>query len=439
MGPTDDEGIDLSCLGSGDSSLRLSVMNLTEAASCFEQARAEFAFEKMVGTTGKPLPRVQSLQAVQHSDGSVPIYRYPGNEQGTRYPTHPFSALSRRVCELAQRELELAAPGTIAAAGLAEGEGYFNHVVINYYRHEGDFIAPHQDKRLDIARNSVIAALSVYPAGLEQGVLPRQLELLSADGQKRRQVVAMPQGSLFLLGDRTNREWQHSVRPLHAAVAAAAAAAKPQHPTDYAASVLPQARISFTLRRCATFVTTEGKLVGQGAQFLMCPDGSVCPTVADSTAAEATGGSDLVSTSTNDVRVLYMDQFYIAAFKPGGWAVEGGAGGTGPAALIPALSRQLSRDTGELRSVALVPVEQGASGIVLLARTEQAARALLPSPTYTGLSDSICGKTCLVETLVSLSDLHSHGRVSNKYLRERPLGGTGDGDGRAVLSRAGRC
>ena len=119
MGPTDDEGIDLSCLGSGDSSLRLSVMNLTEAASCFEQARAEFAFEKMVGTTGKPLPRVQSLQAVQHSDGTVPIYRYPGNEQGTRYPTHPFSALSRRVCQLAQRELELVAPGTTAAAGLA--------------------------------------------------------------------------------------------------------------------------------------------------------------------------------------------------------------------------------------------------------------------------------------------------------------------------------
>eukprot|EP01043_Picozoa_sp_COSAG02_P029476 COSAG02_NODE_1836_length_10713_cov_5.352271_1_plen_458_part_00 len=377
---TDDDADDLSSLGSGDSSLRLSVMDPIEAASCFEQARVDFAFEKMVGTTGKPLPRVQCLQAVQRSDGTMPIYRYPGNEEGTRYPSNAISALSRRVCELAQRELELVDPGSIAAAGLAAGESYFNHVVINYYRDEGDFIAPHQDKRLDIARNSVIAALSVYPAGLEQGVVPRQLELLSADGQKRRQVVAMPQGSLFLLGDRTNREWQHSVRPLPAVVAAAAAAGHHDRDrTDSSADLLPQARISFTLRRCATFLTTEGKLVGQGAGFAMGPDGSVRPSVAHyATAAMTIGDRDLVD--RNDLRVLYVDEFYIAALKPGGWAVEGSS--AGPPALIPTLSRQLSYrfTNSELRSVALVPVEQGASGIVLLARTEQAARALLGSP-----------------------------------------------------------
>jgi hypothetical protein len=381
-------------------------MDPIEAATCFEQARVGFAFEKMVGTTGKPLPRVQCLQAARRSDGTVPIYRYPGNEEGTRYPSHPLSGLSRRVCELAQRELELVDPGSIAAAGVPEGESYFNHVVINYYRDEGDFIAPHQDKRLDIARNSVIAALSVYPAGLEQGVVPRQLELLSADGQKRRQRVAMPQGSLFLLGDKTNREWQHSVRPLPAVVAAAAAA----EPQDAAVDLPPQARISFTLRRCATFLTAEGELVGQGAGFVMGPDGSVRPLVAHH-ATTAMASSDPALVERDEMRVLYVDEFYIAALKPGGWAVEGSTGGAGPPALIPTLSKQLSRrfKNAELRSVGLVPVEQGASGIVLLARTDQAARALLASPTNTRnssaaseVTDHIGGKEyTVVETLVS--------------------------------------
>ena len=81
------------------------------------------------------------MQAVHGPDGTVPIYRYPGNEEGSRYPSHALSALSRRVCELAQRELAIVDSDSIAAAGLAENESYFNHVVINYYRDEGDFIA----------------------------------------------------------------------------------------------------------------------------------------------------------------------------------------------------------------------------------------------------------------------------------------------------------
>ena len=156
--------MDLDRLGSGDSSLRLGVLSAADAAQCFDAAQREFAYEKMVGTTGKPLPRVQCLQARARPDGTLPVYRYPGNEEGVRYPTHPLSPLTERVCALAQRELERASPDALAAAALAEGEPYFNHVVVNYYRSESDFIASHQDKRLDIARNAVIAALSVYPS-----------------------------------------------------------------------------------------------------------------------------------------------------------------------------------------------------------------------------------------------------------------------------------
>ena len=81
-------------------------------------------------------------------------------------------------------------------------------------------VAAHQDKRLDIERGTVIGALSVYPSA---AVVPRELELLSTDGNKQRQVIALPQGSLFLLGDRTNQEFQHSVRPATAATTVASA------------------------------------------------------------------------------------------------------------------------------------------------------------------------------------------------------------------------
>ena len=249
--------LDLGCLGSGDTSLRLGVLSPEEAARCFAEAASLLEFEEMVGVGGQPLPRVQCLLAASE-DGRVPIYRYPGNEEGTRYPTHELSPLARRVCQLAATELSLAhAQQGRGGGGAAEASGYFNHVVVNYYRDETDFIAAHQDKRLDIERGTVIGALSVYPSA---AVAPRELELLSTDGNKRRQVIALPQGSLFLLGDRTNQEFQHSVRP--ATVAATAASA-------------PQARISFTLRRCATFRTPNGELVGQGGGLRMLADGSV--------------------------------------------------------------------------------------------------------------------------------------------------------------------
>ena len=420
----DEQKLDLARLGSGDSSLRLGVLSAVEAAQCFAAAQREFAYEKMVGTTGKPLPRVQCLQARARPDGTLPVYRYPGNEEGVCYPTHPLSPLTERMCALAQREL---CTETLAAAALAEDEPYFNHVVVNYYRGESDFIASHQDKRLDIARNAVIAALSVYPAGEERGVAPRQLELLSADGRKRRQVVEMPQGSLFLLGDTTNQEWQHSVRPLPAVVAAAAAAAAAVEidaESPEAEPTPPQARISFTLRRCATFRTLEGELLGQGAGFSMAPDGSV----RDASMQHTAGGGGGPSSTTRGLQVLYADHFYVAVAKPGGWAVDAAAAGPGAEALVTVLAEQLAGDEPPpagaesagrelgLRPVGLVPVEQGASGVVLLARTEAAARALLPGEEAAGAG---AGGGCVIETLAVVTGVPASAMLIGRGLTKK--------------------
>ena len=65
-------------LGAGDSSIHFGVLSPEQAAAAFATAQREFLFEKMVGQGGKPLPRVQCLQADPTADGAIPVYRYPG-------------------------------------------------------------------------------------------------------------------------------------------------------------------------------------------------------------------------------------------------------------------------------------------------------------------------------------------------------------------------
>jgi 23S rRNA-/tRNA-specific pseudouridylate synthase len=383
-------------LGSGDSALYPGVLDDASAEAAFAQASSEFAFEKMVGQRGQPLPRVQCLQCRPTGTGWLPVYRYPGNEDGRRYASHPLAPLTEHVCALAEAELQrrlgagwAAAHGGAAAAAAGGGavldsqERYFNHVVINWYRSEDDFIASHQDKRLDIERNSLIGAVSVYP----QHARRRVLELLSMDGQKRRQAVEMPQGSLFLLGDQTNQEFQHSVRPVPVQ-------AEPEPGTvSSGATPAVQARISFTLRRCATYLDPRsGSLHGQGSGYRMAPDGSI-------------SALDLSSCGLQPLEVLFMDEHYIVVSKPSGMAVVEGVGGVGggPAtdnggsvapALLPRLAAQLISEGGRastgaaesdgqptppppprLFPVPLFPIDQGGSGLTLVARSAAAAAA----------------------------------------------------------------
>ena len=153
-------------LGSGDSHLICGCMDALDAATAFETAQSDFQFEEMVGKNGQPLPRVQCLQHAARPDGLIPVYRYPGNEDGDRYPSYPLGELGGRVCQLAEAALErqlgsAALWGALATTKTRDDGGYFNHVVVNYYRSEADFIAAHQDKRLDIEHGSIIGSLSV--------------------------------------------------------------------------------------------------------------------------------------------------------------------------------------------------------------------------------------------------------------------------------------
>ena len=254
------------------------------------------------------------------------------------------------------------------------------------------------------------------PAGAD----PRILELLSADGQGRRTAVPLPQGSLFVLGDLTNQQYLHSVRPEGSSGSVnnkkpSASATSRAAGGGSSGSAYQQARISFTLRRCATFIDPalanggggRNHLVGQGAQYRMAPDGTVRPYICQ-----------LPSPKT--LALLYHDSHFVAIAKPSGWSIEepaqdaaaeaisesstGSAGGSMQAepSVLPWLREQLflvaaerppnhggeTEETGgdsaispttvhhKFYAVAGLPVEQAVSGVVLLARSSHAAQAM---------------------------------------------------------------
>lgn len=85
----------------------------------------------------------------------------------------------------------------------------------------------------------------------------RTMILINKQHREPRQDFKLPHNSLFVLGWRTNREWQHAIRP------------------DRRANSLKDAdelafygeRISLTLRSVATFLNRfTGQIYGQGAR-----------------------------------------------------------------------------------------------------------------------------------------------------------------------------
>jgi hypothetical protein len=115
--------------------------------------------------------------------------------------------------------------------------------VLQLYRNGQDHANEHTDKTLDIARNTPILNLSLGAT--------RVLVLKSKrNGTKHR--IALPHGSVFVLGPRTNREWLHALK-------------RDGRPEHHKPEEEHGARISITFRTIATFQREDGLLFGQGA------------------------------------------------------------------------------------------------------------------------------------------------------------------------------
>jgi glutathione S-transferase len=145
-----------------------------------------------------------------------------------------------------------------------------NHVLIQHYRHGGDYISEHSDKTLDIARGSKIVNVSlgaqrtmVLRAKKDLPQAPHAEEKPEANSREgpilRRdmQRIPMPHNSMFVLGLETNQKWLHAIRQDKRAP-------NIKSPVELAYN---GERISLTFRHIATYLShDEGSIYGQGAQ-----------------------------------------------------------------------------------------------------------------------------------------------------------------------------
>lgn len=133
----------------------------------------------------------------------VPCYRYPGFQYASmlRYATLATIPSLQKLTNVLNMDLlfkfsdaeELRVPR-------------INHVIGTTYVNGDDEIGFHSDKTKDIAANSLILMLSLGER--------RELHLRKVGETTPCDVIVMEPGALFILGPRTNVEYQHAIVPI---------------------------------------------------------------------------------------------------------------------------------------------------------------------------------------------------------------------------------
>ncbi len=167
---------------------------------------------------------------------SQPIYRHPADESP---PLLPFSPTVQKIRECVEKAL-----------------GHpLNHVLIQHYRHGGDYISEHSDKTIDVVRDSKIVNVSL---GAQRTMTLRTKKDGAKETKSDRETQRVPlfHNSCFVMGLKTNEKWLHSIR-------------HDKRPTE-TKSPEEQAyngeRISLTFRLIGTFLNKDETLIwGQGA------------------------------------------------------------------------------------------------------------------------------------------------------------------------------
>ncbi|KAA8892838.1 hypothetical protein FN846DRAFT_981614 [Sphaerosporella brunnea] len=243
-------------LGEGDSFIINNILPSGFAETAFEKLKTEISWRSMFHRGGE-VPRLVAVQGEVGEDGTFPIYRHPADESP---PLLPFSPTVNRIRAEVQKVVKHP----------------INHVLIQHYRHGGDYISEHSDKTLDIARGSKIVNVSL---GAQRTMILRtKKNLLSPplapvngdtnspeESAKRRdmQRIPLPHNSMFVLGLETNQKWLHAIRQDKRAP-------NIKSPAELAYN---GERISLTFRHIATYLShDESKIHGQGAQAKSADD-----------------------------------------------------------------------------------------------------------------------------------------------------------------------
>jgi alkylated DNA repair dioxygenase AlkB len=218
----------------------------------------------------RPLTRIKVAQADHLSDGKLPHYRFPVNNQ-SKYGTTHFTPHVRMIRDNVQAWLDSnyftllhtslppqpCTTSTTTCEDSSEDEqqpttsdlsNKLNHAVVLLYRGENDHIGLHKDKTLDLEDGVPICSISLGQT---------RTYILQNDmyNPTKRQEITLQHGDLFVLGPATNEKWYHSIRQMTEEEVAQSNGHVGQ-------------RVSVTLRAVATRLDeTTNTLTGKGGEF----------------------------------------------------------------------------------------------------------------------------------------------------------------------------
>lgn len=206
----------------------------------FKAVKDEVYWQKMSHRTGD-VPRLVCAQGDFLEDGAMPIYRHPADE------ALPLMHWSPLVKDIRDRVQELVGHP-------------MNHCLIQLYRSGNDYISEHSDKTLDIVRGSSIVNVSLGALRTMRLRTKKSGSASGGDGEegasRRTQLVPMPHGSVFILGQASNMAWLHGINPDK----------RPALERNEAELAFGGERISLTFRHIGTFLDPRQTMIwGQGA------------------------------------------------------------------------------------------------------------------------------------------------------------------------------
>ena len=241
-------------IGEGDSSILFDLIpstirdptepTKTLSNTVFSRLYHEVQWQKMFHVQGE-VPRLVAVQGEIREDGSMPVYRHPSDQSP---PLLHFSPTVQLIRDVLQKRIDQPV----------------NHVLIQLYRSGNDYISEHSDKTLDIVRGSSILNVSF---GAQRTMRLRTKKPLKEEQTEETRLdritqrVPMPHNSMFVLGQKTNAYWLHSITQDKRA---------PRDRTE-AEKAYEGSRISLTFRHVGTFLDSSGEHIwGQGATSKLC-------------------------------------------------------------------------------------------------------------------------------------------------------------------------
>lgn len=228
--------IKINFLGSGDTFLINNIIQDKELLNnwnLFNKLYKEINWNKMV-MHGGDIPRLISIMGSIDDSGNIPLYRHPSELQPKLVSWNETIDNIRKILE-------------------QEVGHKLNHALIQLYRDGKDNISEHSDKTLDIVPNTRIVNFSV---GAQRIMTLKWKTKDNKSNSFVKQKIILPNNSALFMGLKTNMEWYHSIgqdkRPLS------------EKTNDE--KMCDGKRISITFRCIGTFLTPDGKIIGQGAK-----------------------------------------------------------------------------------------------------------------------------------------------------------------------------